>query len=164
MIVLRQKEFVHPLVAKIMTTKPGRAVMNSAIKVAKSGGYKNIEKNTAALGKTIGGITTNPGASVRRATAGTLINPGMAAGVAADTAVMAAVPAYAAVPVGMKHLAMAVPAGMMKSPEAVQRVGRDMMRNNGATRASRIGRSIEYGINKAALGASRVGSIMSGIG
>jgi hypothetical protein len=163
MIKFRRKEFVHPLIARVLTSKPARAAVDGAIKVANSGVYKNIEKNTTALGKTIGGITTNPGASVRRATAGTLINPGMAAGVVADTAATAAFPALAASPIGIKEAFMALPTNAMKSPEKIQRIGRNMMRNNGATRASRIGKSIEYGVNKAALGASRIGSIMTGV-
>lgn len=164
MIVLRQKEFVHPVVGRVLNTRLGKKAMDGAIRVAKSPGYQNIEKNTAALGKTVSQVTTNPGAAVRRAAAGTVINPGLATAVAADTAVMAAVPAYAAVPVGMKHAVMALPAATTKSTPAMQKVGRDMMRNNGQSRASRIGRAIEYGVNKAALGASRIGSIMSGMG
>jgi hypothetical protein len=37
MIIKRQKQFVHPIVAKAITTTPGRSVMSGLIKVAKTG-------------------------------------------------------------------------------------------------------------------------------
>ena len=161
MVIKRQKEFVNPTVARIINTKPGKAIMNGLIKISGSKGYKNIEKNTEAIGKTIKLVPKNPGAATRRAVAGTVINPGLAGAVAADTGIMVVAPAYAGSPVGLKHLAMAAPTGILKSSPSVQKVGRNMMRDDGLTKASKVGKNIEYYTNKAALGASKVGSIMS---
>ena len=161
MVILRQKQFMHPAVAQIIDSKPGRVVMNGLIKVAKSGGYKNIEKNTGAISKTIKMAPKNPGAATRRAVSGTVISPGLTTAVVADTGIMAVAPAYAGSPVGLKHLAMAAPASTMKSSPAVQKFGRNMMRDDGKTTASKVGKNIEFYTNKAALGASKVGSVMA---
>lgn len=163
MIVLRQKQYVHPLVHKALATKPGQSILKGAIKVLKSPAYQEAGKTVKAVTKTVKMVPKNPGAAVRRATAGTIINPGLTVAEAGDVALAVGVPAYNAVPVNLKMAAAMVP-GLTKSPAPVQKVGRSMMRNNGATRASRFGQKLEYGINKVALKASKAGSILSGAG
>ena len=153
---------MHPTVAQIIDSKPGRVVMNGLIKVAKSGGYKNIEKNTEAISKTVKMAGSNPGAATRRAVAGTVINPSLTTAVVADTGITFVAPAYAGSPFGLKHAAMMAPATMTKSSPTVQKFGRNMMRNDGKTTASKIGKNIEYQVNRATLGASKAGSIMTG--
>ena len=136
MIILRQKEFIF-----------------------KTPTVKNIISGTKAVGKTLSGFTTNPGAATRRAIAGTAINPSIAAGTVADLGITAVAPAYGASPIGLKHLAMAVPSDKV-STVGMKRWGRNFMRNNGQSSASRLGQKIEYNINRAALGASRLGSML----
>lgn len=163
MIVLRQKQYVHPLVHKALATKPGQSILNGAIKVLKSPAYQEAGKTVKAVTKTVKMVPKNPGAAVRRATAGTIINPGLTVAEAGDVALAVGVPAYNAVPVNLKMAAAMVPE-LTKSPPSVRKIGRNMMRDDGATWPSRIGRNIEYGINNVALKASKAGSILSGAG
>ena len=163
MIVLRQKQYVHPLVYKTLATKPGQSILNGAIKVLKSPAFQSTGKTVKAVTKTVKMVPKNPGAAVRRATAGTIINPGLTAAEAGDIALSVGVPVYNAIPANLKMAAAMAP-GLTKSPASLQRVGKNMMRNNGATKASRFGQKLEYGINKVALKASKAGSILSGAG
>lgn len=151
-----ERLFMHPTVAKIIDSKPGRKIIGGAIKVLKSPGYKETERTVKAVGRTVGLIPKNPGRAVRRATAGTIINPALTAAEVGDIALSTSVPVYNAIPVNLK---MATPfvAGYTRTPESVQRVGRNMMRNNGSSRASRIGNKLEYYINKATLTGSQIG-------
>jgi hypothetical protein len=163
MIVLRQKQYVHPLVHKALATKPGQSILNGAIKVLKSPAYQEAGKTVKAVTKTVKMVPKNPGAAVRRATAGTIINPGLTVAEAGDVALSVGVPAYNAIPVNLKMAAAMVP-GLTKTPASVQKVGRDMMRNNGKTRASRFGQRLEYGVNKLALKAGEASRRLSGVG
>ena len=152
-----ERLFMHPTVAKIINSKPGKKIIGGAIKILESPGYKETQKTVGAVGKTLGLIPKNPGKAVRRATAGTIINPALTAAEAGDIALATSVPVYNAVPLNLK---MATPfvQGYTKTPESVQRIGRNMMRNNGSSRASRIGQKIEYYTNKPLLALSNMGS------
>ena len=151
-----ERLFMQPTVAKIIDSKPGRKIIGGAIKFLKSPGYKETEKTVGAVGKTIGLIPKNPGRAIRRAAAGTTINPYLTAAEVGDITLSAAVPVYNAIPVNLK---MATPllAGYTKTPKSVQRIGKDMMRNNGSSKASKFGNKLEYYVNKAALTGSRIG-------
>lgn len=119
----------------------------------------NTEKGVGAVTKTVKMIPENPGAAVRRAVGGSIINPGMAAATGLDPALAVVAPAYNASPVNLKMVAAAA-GDLTKSPEPIRRVGYRMMRNNGATEASRFGQRLQYNVNKTALDTN---SILSNI-
>ena len=162
MILLRQRHYAHPAVLKALDNKAGRSLLNGAVKVVKSQPYKDVNKTVNAVGKTVKMVPYNPGGAVRRATAGTIINPGLTVAEAGDIALSVGVPAYNAVPVNLKAVAAITP-GLTKSPAPVQKVGKNMMRNNGATKASRFGQKLEYYTNKAALKASDASRMLLGM-
>lgn len=173
MIKFRQKQYTSPKIRiaaksqrailnaadKFFKSKAGKGYLGAVSKVTGNKRYKDAAKGVEAISKTVKMVPQNPGKAIRRAAAGTVINPGMTAATVADPALGIAVPAYNASPVNLKMVAATMP-GMTKSPELVQRIGRNMMRNNRRTGASRFGQEFEYHVNKGALGSS---SILQGI-
>lgn len=148
---------MHPVVARIIDSKPGRALMNGAIKLAKSQPYTDAQKTVEGASKTVKLVPKNPGRAVRRMVAGTIKDPSLTIAEGVDVGLSFGVPEYNAIPLNAKMAAGVFGRHIPKPGPKVQRYGNNYMRINGQTQASRAGNRTEYYTNKLVLGLGELG-------